>query len=301
MKVELRPFERSQMDSIIQFAASHPWKPIWSEAFIKEFLGQLISNQNLVLDFYSSSSQERLATAVLVDRITNTGNNACLEILGISSKLGKNILEIFELAIERAKELLPSDKSGIEVTLHDSIQFQNEFFSRHGLSHYYDTFEMEHHISEIIENSDSTKVSILEKGDFREVYEVLVASFKNNPDTSIPSWEDWKNSQGKGSESVTWVIKNEGKISGFLCLIISYETLMGEIRTLGVHPSERRKGQGRILLLHALSYMKKIKLSSCHLTVATTNARALNLYQNIGFAPINHYRVFQWKRESEQI
>src|SRR4051812_15188734 len=76
------PFISARISEIIQFAKDNPWKPIWPPEMIRDFLTSLISSQELVFDL--SLHGKRASIAVLIDKIQNPANHACLEILGLS-------------------------------------------------------------------------------------------------------------------------------------------------------------------------------------------------------------------------
>ena len=123
-KLSSGPFTLLKTDEIIQFAKDNPWKPIWSEELIREFLTRLTSSTEMVFDFQLEGC--RIATAVLIDKIQNPGNNACLEILGIRSKT--DISTIYQSLIDLSKRLLQNLRSGIELTVHDSVTLPERFF-----------------------------------------------------------------------------------------------------------------------------------------------------------------------------
>ena len=56
-----------------------------------------------------------------------------------------------------------------------------------------------------------------------------------------------------------------------------------EVRTLGVVPEFRGRGIGQKLLSACLAQAFELGCRSCRLTVATTNASALNIYRRAKF------------------
>lgn len=58
---------------------------------------------------------------------------------------------------------------------------------------------------------------------------------------------------------------------------------IGEIYVLGVHPLEQGKGLGKSLTLWGLNHLRRNGLDSAMLYVDSSNQKAINLYQELGF------------------
>src|SRR5690349_20020509 len=136
--IQLRPFALSKEAQIIQFARSNPWKPIWVEKSIQEFIRQLTSSPDLVFDLFSLEG--RVASAVLIDKIQNKGNSACLELLGVDQKY--DLSQIYRISIQAAKRKLPRERSGIKITIHKSLNDLSALIVSVGFIPYYEIFEM---------------------------------------------------------------------------------------------------------------------------------------------------------------
>lgn len=285
--MDIIPFTLSKETEIIAFAQEYPWKPRWSQDHIHDFIRRLISSPEMVFDIFSE--KRRVATAVLIDQIQNKGNNACLEFLGINPHYDPS--QVYKLVVQTAKVRLPKQRFGIEITLFDDFQFLAALILSEGFTPYYDTFEM---ICETKGFSEIGKICELEPADFHECYKVLEESFKENLDIASPGYEAWKMAQLEATNSKAWVYKNRGKIIGYLNLSINTE--YGEIKSVGVLPDQRGKGIGRQLISYSLNYLYNHQIPQCHLTVATQNLHALNLYQKLGFRVIHHYQVLQWTK-----
>jgi ribosomal protein S18 acetylase RimI-like enzyme len=228
----------------------------------------------MVFDLYSNTT--RVAVAVLVDRIQNPGNDACLEILGIVPDFDSRL--VFQKIIEAAKRLLPPARNGIELTIHESVKFPATFHSSNALNPYYETYEMFLNITDQGKQEEHpSEIALLEESDYPELYQVLVESFKENPDTSIPSFQDWQTSKRNSTNTSTWVYKQNRKIMGFVNTLVSPNSQVGEIRTVGVLPEARGKGLGRILLSFAIRELALQGILVCNLTVAVKNQSALCL------------------------
>jgi ribosomal protein S18 acetylase RimI-like enzyme len=285
--LNIAPFTYSKETEIIHFAQAHPWKPQWTQDYIEDFMRRLISRPDLVFDLFLEN--KRVATAVLIDKIQNKGNNACLEFLGVNPQ--QDLSQIYKLVLQAAKNRLPRQRSGIEITLCDDFKFLAGLIVSEGFFPYFDTFEM---ISETKSSPAALEIEELCQTDFPECYKVLEESFKENPDIASPGFEAWKLSRLEAKNSIAWVYKDHGKIIGYLNLSINRE--YGEIKSVGVLPDQRGKGIGRQLISYMLNYLYHNQIPYCHLTVATQNLNALQLYKKLGFRVESHYQVFQWHR-----
>lgn len=292
--LNLRPFEPSGKNEILQFAQANPWKPIWSEIQMNEFLQRLISSHSCIFDIFRDET--RVATGVLLDKVQNKGNHACLEFLGIDSSASP--VEIYSLTLQKAQDVLPVTRAGIELTLHSShigkdlekLILQEEFLP------YYETFEMVAP-SQAFPNQSTNRISLLTEAQYEECYLVTSQAFADNLDICIPNFEDWKSSRQESQAYQTWIYQEDKKIVGFLNVLVDRDNPFGEIRTLGVLPSYRGRGVGKKLLSFALDLLAQNLIPHCRLTVASQNAKALRLYHDLGFGTIDQYQVFCLKTE----
>jgi [ribosomal protein S18]-alanine N-acetyltransferase len=81
-----------------------------------------------------------------------------------------------------------------------------------------------------------------------------------------------------------WAALSNGKAVGFIC----YWVLDFEIHLLNfaVHPKERRKGTGRLLLDHMVEEAFSRGLESVWLEVRVSNSGAVKLYRDFGFEQV---------------
>ncbi|MCS5712848.1 MAG: GNAT family N-acetyltransferase [Candidatus Babeliales bacterium] len=290
LEFKYHPFSRVKESEVLQFVGRYPWKPHWLSEHIKEFIQLLTSSTDLIFDLHNKN--DRIAIAVLIDKIKNKGNNACLEVLALDQRY--DVYMIYQYLIESAKQKLPITRSGIEVTIHESLTKLNDLLVQEGFNSYYDIFEMMVDLS-TLEHIKINEISLLQPEDFVECYDVIGLSFKDNPEMAIPDYEEWEKSR-RTSDSQIWVYKDNRKIVGFVNNMIDVQDQKAEIRSVGVLPSYRGKGLGRKLLLNSLSYFVNKGVSTCHLTVATKNRKALHLYEDIGFQVNDIFKVYYWNR-----
>lgn len=183
LKIHCQPFLKSKYTEIVSFSKLHPCKPSWSEEYIHKFIFHLISSYELCFDLFVEN--QRAAFAVLIDKVQNKGNDACLEILGLDQQF--DALVIYQHLINQAKAKLTNEKSGIQITVHDSQTKLIELLQIEKFDHYYDLFEMQ---CKIINNPNALTASIvpLTENDYSQCYEVICLSFADNPEMAIPHY-----------------------------------------------------------------------------------------------------------------
>lgn len=284
---EMKSLSPDATNDIIEFAKRNPVLPQWSENIMRRFIGQLISSPDLLIDLHENG--QRIATAILLDKIQNKGNHATFEVLGILGAMDK--AKIIQQLLSAAKNQLPPNRSGIEITLHHSFPPHATFAERNQLTPYYNIFEMVNYAPFDLYADEDVILGV--DADDAELYDVLVNSFQDNLDTSLPAFEDWKKGREITDNRKTWVVKKAGNIVGFLNLSIS-EDREAEIATIGVIKSMRQQGIAKRLIKTALSYLAENKISKCQLTVAVQNIQALSLYRSLGFVENEHYFVYKW-------
>jgi hypothetical protein len=184
-KLSIHVGEPSPPSELLLFAQTHPSKPLWSEQTMERFLTQLISDPKLIIDV--RCGEKRVALAVLIDQIQNTGNFACLEFLGVDTQF--NLLSIYNLVIPAAAEKLPSNKSGFELTLNCEVVLPEVFFRKNNLMPYYETYEMVHDQLDTTSLEPSSEIRLLDHVDDQEFYEVLKECFHQNPDFSLTTFD----------------------------------------------------------------------------------------------------------------
>ncbi len=289
LNIEYRPFHLDKTNEVVEFVTLHPWKPLWSKDYIHQFIDHLISSYDLCFDLFID--QERIATAVLIDKVQNKGNNACLEILGLNQHY--DVIQIYQSLIDTAKSKLPKMHSGIEITIHESRKEVVNLLHNNGFDIYYDLYNM-HCKPKPSKTGLIDNISLLQEKDFAACYKTICLSFKDNPELAIPLYDDWLASQ-KSQKKQTWIYKEDNQINGFLNLFVDTEKLFGDINYVGVVPNQRKKGIGKKLLQFSLNYFSQQRIKNCHLTVASRNKNALSLYHELGFELSEHFTVFRFQ------
>lgn len=281
-------FQKDKLAGTLAFVESNPWKPIWSEDQLRRFLTQFVSNEELVFDLWDGD--DRVCLAVLLDTVTNPGNFANLEILGLRSECDPT--SVIDKILYLAKKELPLSQSGLQIGFHDSMPWSRELVSKHNLDPYYETFSMwNENFSSFAQLSPEFRLAIV--GDDLHVYPVLMDVFKDSPDTSIPQFDDWLASRRSNNDSRTWLAEVNNQIVGFLTLCHDSKKEEAEIRTLGVLPTMQGRGYGRALIRNAFHYLQQNGFSGCELSVSVQNKNALHLYESLGFRSTDHFFVYK--------
>lgn len=285
------------VEELIEFSVKYPCKPQYPKSLVRRFLIDLITNQSLVFDFHDQAG--RVAIAVLLDKVNNPANNACLEILGLRTDANPEV--VLSQFLTLAKERVPMNRSGFQLGLPEDTTISFDLLKKHELTHYYDTFEMQHSRPDVIVNSKHTKIVEATIDDVDEVYEVLCKSFAKNPDVSISEVTTWKSEFLKSENSHFYLWRDADKILGFANLIEDAAGCRAEIRTIGVLSEYRGKGIGQHLLNYCLNRTSDLGFKSCHLSVSVTNKNALDLYLRAGFETTKKFMCYMHSKDGDKI
>ena len=284
--LDRRSYEPADIEAAITFIQKHPCSPTWPEDLVRRFLTNLITSTDCVFDFYRND--QRIALGVLVDKIQNKGNHAILEILGLVSDADRET--VFTAMLKEAQKSLIPERAGIEMTFDKSFVNQKTFAAATQLLSYYNTYMMINDNLSAAPIAARWNIITATPDDNPALYEVMVASFQDNLDTSIAPYEEWS----KIPRPEMWLVKHNEKIVGFTHCPIADGA--GEIRTVGVLPEMRGQGIAHDLMAHALQHLRHLGINQCHLTVSTTNQNAFKLYQRLGFHETDRHSAYVWKR-----
>lgn len=276
----------TEIEELMKFFKSNPWNKNCSSQLVRRFLTELISDLDHVFDLHDS--QGRVATAVLLDKVTTPKNDACLEIISLRSDIDPNIpLQMF---IELSRQKTSSLRAGFVLALPDLQIFDKSHLQNLGLEHHFDTYEMKCILKDIsTQHYPQITPATIEDGD--EIYHVLCESFANNLDIGLLEKDVWKSIFLKSPQSRYFAWKSNQEILGYSNLVI--EDNKAEVRTLGVLPQHRKLGIGSHLLQHSLNQATSLGLVTCKLTVAVQNQNALGLYLRAGFEIVEKFKCFR--------
>lgn len=81
--------------------------------------------------------------------------------------------------------------------------------------------------------------------------------------------------------SCLWTAVVHGRVAGFICYwLLDFEV---HLLNLAVHPEERGKGLGRLLVNHMIEEALSREVESIWLEVRRSNGKAVKLYREVGF------------------
>jgi GNAT superfamily N-acetyltransferase len=98
---------------------------------------------------------------------------------------------------------------------------------------------------------------------------------------------------GTHKDTYSWILKEKSEFIGACFLITRDDT--GFLVHVVINPDKRRKGFGRLLLLHSFQNLLKIDKAIKRIELAVTWANpAKNLYESLGFKIVNRSTTFIW-------
>lgn len=287
--LKIQPYNEDILDSILDFCLQNPVRPFYSRTQIKRFLTQLVSSNNYIYNIFQNSNQ--IAVAVLIDKIKNTTNSAILEVIGKKADIDPDFFYQYVFS------LLPIDIP-IQISTHDTLRPSDAVLKKHNFEFMYHSFEMTKGDVLIPINFENNDLSYekLNLQNFDMYYHVLVKSFEQNPEISIPSLDEMKknyHNRIQNNNSGTTLVNLNGKTVGF-CSVVKEEgdPRVGEVHMIGVLPEIRGKGLGAKVLAKAISELRLMGCEKCKLMVAVRNQSALDLYKKFGFIVDQTYTVY---------
>jgi ribosomal protein S18 acetylase RimI-like enzyme len=277
------------LDTLLDFSLLNPGEIPFPEPLLRRFLTELVSGAHMIFDLHDA--QGRAAVAVLLDKVNNPANDACLEILGMREGADKQAL--IARAIDLARESQPENRAGFQWGFPEKSAIDAGLLSEKGLEHYYDTFTMRFEDLRAAKIQQYPEIRKAVSEDAQLAYELLRLSFAQNPEASIPDLDAWKSNflKSKKSHYYFWVDK-PGTPVAFMNLLEGEDNLETEINTIGVLPNARRLGIGEKLLQFGLSESARMGFQACHLAVAVKNEGALGLYLRAGFVKQEKFLCF---------
>ncbi len=285
----------AQIDELLSFAESQRWGGTYGPDLLRRFFTEFISDPVLVFDLWDT--KQRVAVGVLLDKLRNPSNDACLELIGLAAGVDARAV-IIEM-VRSAASVLPASRSGLQLALPDHAGLSEAELETLGLRTFYDTFEMSRDLRNAA-TGRSPSIRIGERSDRDAVYQLAVEAFSENPDTSMPDEKTWKDHFLASPDSVFLLWENAGKLLGYANLIVDRQQQSAEVRTLGVSKTSRQRGIGTMLLRGALSIAKAKGMVTCHLTVAVQNRSALALYEREGFIVRKTFRCYRRGRNPSE-
>ena len=278
----------ANIESLVEFSELKLWEPHYPKLLVQRFLTELVSSSDSILDLHDANG--RIAAAVLLDRVSNPAQLACLEILGLRNGIDQDL--VLRKITEMALRLRTKNYQGFLINLPYKNTLALKTVASLGYRSHYDTFEMR---NESLPSVRAAPSEIREAGltDADQIYDVLCAAFAKSLDTNIVERAIWKKGFLSSPEAHFFVWTEGGEMLGFASLFEDVEEGETELRSIGVVPPARGRGIGRHLLYHCLAKTECMGFSKCRLTVTVTNEKAMDLYVRAGFVAFNKFRCLR--------
>lgn len=87
-----------------------------------------------------------------------------------------------------------------------------------------------------------------------------------------------------------WVLSEKNKVLGYGLLSVSAGE--GHILNLCISPERQRQGLGKRMMLHLIKECQRQRCDSVYLEVRVSNARAFELYKQLGFVQISERKDY---------
>lgn len=143
------------------------------------------------------------------------------------------------------------------------------------------------------------KTRVFRPQDSTRVSAVMIAAFRTflkkkfdraDREHLAPSyWRDTALFRNKFSETVSYVVEENGKVIGYI-KAIAHRNGLGSLDVVGVDPSYFGKGVGHLLYRAAESFWIRKKVRKVATCVSAHNKRALLYYIKNGFIPEGYQR-----------
>ncbi len=98
---------------------------------------------------------------------------------------------------------------------------------------------------------------------------------------------------------VGYLLTEAGVVTAYGGMLITVDE--GQITNIAVHPDHRRRGQGAAIVRALLRHAKDCRLESVSLEVRASNAAAIALYREAGFAEAGRRKGFYQKPTEDAI
>jgi len=261
------------------------------ESFAREFsledfpmLAHLTSGPECVLAYLPHSLY------VVVDRVDNPRRSASLHLVAWNRAEGP-AERFFVDATAKAKAIATkAGKDCVDFTLPDGVSF-----SPPGYDVAYETYDMTLAIPDNIppvKLPPGYQFRDYSESYLQEYYDTVRLVFKDNPDTSVPTFEMFAE-RCKAFKVLPQLLVYGDRIAGFARVAENLE----EITAVGVRPEHRGKKLSEQLVLQALRLLQNKGRRRTSLTVLSTNAPALAVYRRMGFRTTKQRVCFSSKSE----
>ncbi len=224
-----------------------------------------------------------------------------------------NRSEVAQALIEKSKDIVKShNKSKIEIwmeltTDHAKSMYitYKKWYEQCGFQLSSDEYNMETSYTDLCKIPytipKGIEVMFMNSLPIEELRNAVFDAFKDSKDQWVNNSteeeirsiiQSWLKVEESFELASSIVFKENGKIIGFNGMEIQENSV--EVGPLGVIPSHRGKGIGRLLLLESVTNFHVDHIKKVILSVSTKNSPAINLYTNLGFKTQFQTLIYSW-------
>lgn len=283
-----RPFHLDATEALSAFARAHPGGD-FDARLIRTLLCKIPASPEHVLDVWAG--ERRVLVASLLDTLTNATNTAQLVVLGLDAMALSPAITTWLLDWAEAMTG-QGPRQTIEVPLPHQLAGLREALLDRGYHHGYSNYDMATGAIAQLPPAPEPLAEPWHWQDFSEpymrpYYDLLIAAFAEIPGAQIASWDHFPALARQAPIQPRLLLHGE-RLAGFAKVVLRGEDQAdGYIGTIARHPAFRGARLGPALLHEALQMLHGRGAKRYSLCVAASNARALALYQQHGFAVVS--------------
>lgn len=293
--MERKQFQPEHLGSILKFCSNHVSSD-HSLLSLRRFMTDLSGGSDCIFEGWSVS--RRTVIAILVTPCTNPSNTGEILIGGSDKKIDEEQMELIFKILEA--KAFAVGLYGVDFGLNSKTPVSETFLKNRNYGLSFATYTMQLEIgSGKVSNSPNSDLICQSLTDsyFDEYYQVLVETFKNNPETSVSPYESSKQNW-KARAIPPQILLFNKNVVGFISVSgDSHNKQRGEILTMGVLPKFRGRRFGQVLMEHGIGLLKLHNIKQISLSVETNNSRAISIYQTLGFEVVECCQTFRFDFE----
>lgn len=124
----------------------------------------------------------------------------------------------------------------------------------------------------------------------QELYETVLLAFSEIPGAMVPTPAEFLDNMARATPPTQLLCAGE-RVAGYARVVVEDDGV--DIASVGRHPDFRGRGLGEALIAHAVAEALTLPGPRLTLSVATSNTRALRLYERHGFRAFEEIPVYR--------
>jgi ribosomal protein S18 acetylase RimI-like enzyme len=284
---------KDKIEGILSFCRLNPWKPYYHPDTYSGFLALDTSDLNLVIDVHDEKG--RVGTGMVTEISQYKGNYTPLEIFGTSGDPDK-AYQAVEMIISIAKQKLPAQYRGFAIPFHETFFNLSSILQRNQLT---SLFTAQKHLFQIPPKKDGVlrdKIRGIESHEHAEVYEILLASFREEIISYLPKFDIWKSNLVESNKTKVFTYRENEKIVGVCEANIYDSTRQAEIAYFAIVPEWRKKNIAGQLFEAVTNDLSAKGYSEMWLWVNPENIGAIKFWKKMGWNKQDEFTWYIWNR-----